>query len=391
MPIAQSVLAPATLLLAAALAFAAPCVRADDDAPTYAFGARLQIDHDRHDGLYSADGGRERETYLRRATAELAGRLHKDWDYALEIELDEEGAFGWRTAAVGYTGLRLFDVSAGRMKPEFGLEESTSSKWSTGIERSALWDLASEAVERSNGIALARAGDGYRLSLAGFRRADHDALVARAVLIPLHDERRALHLGVSHADERIERSNGSIRSRLAVQGVTEGRGGNRSTLAPSAGRGAYGADRSWVAEFAYAHGPYSVQAEWLQRRLDAAEAAGDRRATGFYVQLAWTLTGEPRPYDAKGARFQAIRPGGDGGAWELFVRHDLLRVRGGAGASDPEAVDTRARVQVLGLNWYVNRSVKLSLNALRARTNRPDNDADSRRGDALSVRLQWLL
>lgn len=381
----------AACLAAVTLAVAALPAPAAEPTPSYKFDARLQLDHDRHDGLYSTDGTARSETYLRRATAGLSGRLHRHWDYELEAQVDGDASFSWRTAAVAYTGLAIARLQAGRMKPEFGLEESISSKWVTGIERSAIWDLAPDAVERSNGIAATRTGDRYRLSLAGYRRAAHDALVARAVITPLRSDAQLLHLGLSHADERIDGSNGRIRSRLGVQGVSEGNGGNRSTLAPSAGAGAFDGDRSWVAEFAWALGPWSLQSEWLQRRLDARTASADREASGLYVQLAWTLTGEPRPYDIDGARFEAIRPGDRRwGAWELVLRHDQLRVRGGGDLADP-AIDTRASVQLLGVNWYVNRSLRLSANVLRARSDRPDNDVGSRDGDALSLRLQWVL
>lgn len=375
--------------LAAAWLGAAPLLAAA--APTYEFGGRLQLQHDRFDGLYSRDGGSESESYLRRATAELSGRLHADWRYELELQVDDRFSPTWRTAAISYTGLKAIRLSAGRMKPDFGLEESTSSKWSTGIERSAIWDLAPDAVERSNGIALRHAGARHSLALGGYRRSDHDALVARATYAPNWIAGGVTHLGVSLADERIDRSDGQIRSRLGVQGVSESRAGNRSTLAPTGLVNAYDSDRSWVLEFAQVQGPWSLQAEWLQRRLGADAAARDRAADGFYVQLAWTLTGETRPYDIEGGKFGGIRPANARwGAWELLYRHDRLELRGAADmAGDPDRVS--ARVHVVGVNWYATRALKLSLNALSARTDRPDNEVGSRDGDALSLRLQWLL
>ena len=100
-------------------------------------------------------------------------------------------------------------------------------------------------------------------------------------------------------------------------------------------------------EFAVASGPYSLQAEALRRELSGR--GGQRVASGQYLQLAWTLTGQARPYDIDGAKFKAIEPAaGSSGAWELFYRHDRLAVRGAAPSP------ARARVHTLGVNWYAD-------------------------------------
>lgn len=71
----------------------------------------------------------------------------------------------------------------------------------------------------------------------------------------------------------------------------------------------------------------SIQAEYLRRTLKADTAASDIKASGYYTQLAYTLTGEPRIYKLDGARFDTIKPQNKAlGAWELFYRYDAMKV-----------------------------------------------------------------
>lgn len=67
-------------------------------------------------------------------------------------------------------------------------------------------------------------------------------------------------------------------------------------------------DSVWGLEGAWATGPFSVQAEYLRRKLKADQANNDMKASGYYAQMAYTLTGEPRIYKLDGAKFDTIKP-----------------------------------------------------------------------------------
>jgi phosphate-selective porin OprO/OprP len=355
------------------------------------FGVRMQVDRDSFDGIYSDDGEDVAVTYLRRLRLEFEARAFEVWRFKLDIAPDEEDVAILDSAVVSYHGFDALVFSAGRFKPDFGLEHATSSKWVTGIERSAVWDLAPDAVEREGswGLELRHAGAHHHASVGWFNKPDGRAQVLRAVYAPLLQPGRVLHLGAAFSREDIDTSNGRIRTRLAVRGVSETDEGHRVTLADKLKNG-FDSDHAGVLEFAFVHGPFSLQAEALQRKLGGAGGQSDRTARGQYLQLAWTLTGEARPYDIEGAKFKELRPTGKYGAWEVFYRHDRLEVNGGPDLLDDGASQTRARVDVLGLNWYASRRLKLSLNQLWAHTDGPVNDAGDDRGRALSLRLQVL-
>ena len=83
----------------------------------------------------------------------------------------------------------------------------------------------------------------------------------------------------------------------------------------------------------------------------------DIEMDGFYLQAAYTLTGETRGYKAGSSAFAAIKPKGEGGAWEVVARYEDAEVDipGRSLSSDLERM-------VLGVNWYVNKNVKFMLN-----------------------------
>jgi phosphate-selective porin OprO/OprP len=177
------------------------------------------------------------------------------------------------------------------------------------------------------------------------------------------------------------------------------------TLAPNDAGGAGGFDDDSVVglEFAYMHGPFSVQSEYLKRDLSGSDENGDREATGYNALLAYTLTGESRIYKLDGAKFDAIKPANKQyGAWELFYRYDNLSVEdddtmqtvGGLAIDESEA-----QVHTLGVNWYANEAVKVSLSYLMSQTEddtvrlqpgrfAAGNDDDD--GQAILMRAQYV-
>ncbi len=383
-----------TALAAAVLAFALPIAALADgsepELPTIKFNARLIVQHDSFDGVYSEEGNRLAATYPRRARIGISGRLAEPLKYALDVDFDLDGVL-LKTAELSWTGLGFGTLSAGRFDPDFGLEHATSSNWTIGVERSAMWDLAPDIadIEKGYGAQFDTVGAHVYASAGVFHWPNGNGATARFVYAPILAERRVLHLGVSLAGQRLDAYNGRIRTRLGVRGVSETDGGNRITLAPKLDDGAFDHQRLVDLEFAAVHGALSLQAEALWRRLTGNVPA--RTATGAYAQIAWTLTGEARRYDLDGAKFRRFEAADPRiGVWEVFYRHDWLRVRGEPGMLGDGRDSGTARANVFGVNWYANKWLRLSLNVLRGRTGGIVNDVGNEAGTAYSLRLQMV-
>jgi len=226
-----------------------------------------------------------------------------------------------------------------------------------------------------------------------------------------------LHFGVDYATRSYgnERDGtkfgGAINSRLGVRGVTENQANSgQLVLAPSdasavAGNTTTGFEDDSVVglEFAYMQGPFSIQSEYLSRQLSGFGTNGDREATGYNTQLAYTLTGESRVYKLDGAKFDAIKPADKNmGAFEVFYRYDNLTVEDDqvmATVGGVKIDETEAKIHTIGTNWYVNEAVKLSLNYLMTQSNSDTVKLQSGRfasgatdddGKAISLRAQYV-
>jgi phosphate-selective porin OprO/OprP len=111
-------------------------------------------------------------------------------------------------------------------------------------------------------------------------------------------------------------------------------------------------------EAAWRRGPFSLEGEVFQSFVDASDA--DARFGGAYVQAAWVLTGEYRPYDPIEAQFKRVVPRrpfsprlGQYGALEVALRLAWLDledgpIRGG-------------RLGTVGaaLGWTLTRNVRI--------------------------------
>ena len=129
-------------------------------------------------------------------------------------------------------------------------------------------------------------------------------------------------------------------------------------------------------------GPFGLQAEFL-RVTEQRERQGlgdqnlpDARARSWYSVASYVLTGEKKAggvVPKKGLFMGGI------GAVEVAGRYDELRFDSKAG-QDPPFRNSRAetillsgdRVWTLGVNWYVNKWVKLQLNGIREQAVDPE-------------------
>ncbi|PZQ34896.1 MAG: porin, partial [Ectopseudomonas oleovorans] len=257
---------------------------------SFKINGRLQVDADSFDGFYTKNGERADETYLRRARLEISGVAFTDWGYTFQRNFGDDSS-NWRELAIHYNGWEPVQISVGRIRPTFGLEWATSSKWITAIERSALSDLAPWVnSEDGEGIRV-RTTVGMFHGEAGAYRQDADMLedenganntsfVLRGVIAPIVEKDQVLHLGASFGKRDLEEGYlESIRPRLSVRGTTEDRAnGNRATFG---GTRTDGSDQVWGLEAAYMIGPFSVQGEYRTRTVDAMEGFEDLEATGY--------------------------------------------------------------------------------------------------------------
>lgn len=359
---------------------------------SYKIDGKVRLRSEQFDDLYVQNGGARTDTYLRRGDLGVSGAIAGKLDYEWAGRINAEQEWSVKTFSLGFAPTKKTYLKFGRFDADFGLEMSSSSNWSLGVERSSIWDLSPDAgeVEEGWGASASHHSPFTHVSLGHFEREQQSQYTLRAVLKPLHKKRHLLHVGYSYADAYDATNEGRIRTNLGVYAAQHHPDGNRTQLAKKVDDGEFSADKTGVAEFAYLLGPFSVQAEQLRRTLEGHPSLFNRHARGRYLQIAFSLTGEARNYDEDQAVFSRLKAKNKKiGALEVFARTEHLSISGETGMLSKKRNHSSAQIQTLGMNWYPGDSWRLTLNASRGTSEEVPNEADETQGNALSVQVLY--
>lgn len=323
---------------------------------------------------------------FRRARLGIEGKAFGVWNYNFLYDFGGSGteeAGKISSAWVEYAGFAPVRLRVGAFSPPAGLEEATSTNGSVFAERASPAELV-RGIASGDGrtaIALLANGDRWNVSAAisgnviGTSTYDEQlAFVGRATWVPLKGFDWLVHVGASTTQvfepakagpDVAPGVNSPIRLRdrpeLRVDGTRLVDTGNIDSEGLS----------EWGVEFAAQRQNLYVQAEYFDIHVERrASALPDPDFSGWYVQGAWTLTGEPRRYNAATATFDSPkgekpfnRSTGDWGVWELGVRYsslDLNYREGVEGGATPfgGVRGGEQEITTVSLNWYPNSAVR---------------------------------
>ncbi len=349
-----------------------------DNGNSFSLRGFIQYDFDYYDGAYNAgvtdpgDSGSESEWRRTRITAK--GTRGKDWAYDFTIDVDDDAAeASIDSASIRYTGFNNLQLILGRLKVPVSLEQLTSDKWVTTIERSAIYSFGNFLRGKPDfqvGVHGMWDNLSAQLHLIDEGEEDNDesdtysvaARVANRFLFGNQEEKTHFaHLGASYAvrDFGNEGTDQNFRSRFTVHTI-----GAR----PTAGNDVLVEDADQFGlEGAYTYGPISLQGEYLMADFDAADddldpdtIEADVESEGYYVLGSYFLTGESRGYKTSNSKFDKPKPKRSIGAWEVFAKYE----DGEVDIDDNPNGDGKYDITTLGLNWYPNTNVRFSLNYL---------------------------
>lgn len=116
----------------------------------------------------------------------------------------------------------------------------------------------------------------------------------------------------------------------------------------------------------YYYGPFGVLTEYTisSQELQAGAITRKIENTAWQVAISYVLTGENASYRGVTPARNFSLAEGTWGAWEIAARYGELDIDDAAFPvyANPAASATKARSAGLGLNWYLNRNVKATVN-----------------------------
>jgi phosphate-selective porin OprO/OprP len=340
------------------------------------FRARLQGDVTRSEA--PGQTGDRSDVDVARRRFGVSGELAHVVEFQVEREMGSDDP--WRDVYVGYRQFDAVRVRAGKFKLPFSLDENTGATNLDFVYRSLA--ATQLAPGRDRGVlAHGRVLGGIIGYEAGVF--DHDGRNART-----HNPERVYGGQTTAARLVVEpfRGRKSLLSDLAVgiaataSDVPEGRTGLRGrTILDSSFYSSdvliKGARRRTGLQAQWRPGPFSVKSEYI-RVVDERQGLSVEDtdlsplvSTGWYVSGTWTVTGEHKA----GGLEVPERPlfQGGFGALEIAARIEALgfgsEASGETPSSAPRAdvvLGNRDHAATLGVNWYVNRLVKIQLNLI---------------------------
>ena len=342
---------------------------------------------------------------LRRVRMAVKAEVHKNWYGEVDVNF-ANGIFELEDAYIMFTGLKGFEFRAGNFKEDFSMDQTTTSRYITFMERPMV--VSTFAPSRHAGLQAnwiqrswirASAGVSWqivdtedtRYNVTEFNKKGRNMgtnFTGKVVLMPWGaDEFKGLHIGYNGSYRHAQKTDDD---RDGADATGRGYEGNyfstRNTTAINRlkfiSTEYYGVKYDWLQGFelaGYKDG-FRFQSEFItnhsvmdgkkidlyQKRDENGKRLYDfdgpvanketKYFYGFYAQASYLFFGGKQRYDVTQSEFTQPKRGKDWGDIELMFRYDFLTLNsqdlyGGSGENF-----------ALGVVYHINNNLKMSLN-----------------------------
>lgn len=295
-------------------------------------------------------------TELRRALIGITGILHTDWDYELGVDFTD-GTADIKDAYLSYVATPSAKITVGQFKEPFSLEELTSLKYVTFMERALPNELA---PGRNIGIGLHTWGKMWTYGIGLFGEGFDDDVAnegdegwgasTRVTVTPLNSDLTVFHIGFALAHRRPGDENQIKFDSRPESHITDVKYLNTEYIADVYNYSRYGS------ELAVVYGPFSIQGEYIHIRMQRNTGLKDLNFAGWYGYVSWFLTDDSRKYKTKKGAFGVVKPKKHYGALEVAARYSALDL------NDEMIFGGRGKNITFGINWYANAHVRFMAN-----------------------------
>jgi phosphate-selective porin OprO/OprP len=392
----------------------APGLSSTDGKFKFKVRGRLMTDYDGIDQDFPITGEDDVSAVeLRRARIGVEGVIYYDFKYKFEVDF-AGGESECKDCYIAYTNWANWEkneIIVGNFKTANSLEQLTSSRFITFMERAAFVDAF--GLDRAIGAGV-WAGDehwsfqtGYYGAEAGTQGdffSDVTWATVRGTIAPINNDTSVVHLGASYR----HRNAGTLRDTAQAELLRyRARGADlhladRFVATPHIGED----DDMFVLEGAVVYKRFSVQGEYAQLETDIPVAIAPGVSptyNGWYVEGSIFLTDDMRNYEADEGAFGRVKPKnplGEGGwgAWQIAGRYDVIDLSDGAQAINastaPQAVNCtlcgEQKTWQIGLNWWMTPYAALKFNYGQSDISGPgENNGATIEGFGARAQIDW--
>ncbi len=263
---------------------------------------------------------------------------------------------------VGYRGFKNMQITLGNHKGQFSVEEVTSSRFITFIERGL---PNAFAPDRRLGLSIAKWGRNWRAFAGIFgeeagsldETGENEALNynLRLNYLPMLTDNAFIHLGGSYGHSKpFANDEGRTRFRARPETHVADNRFLHTGWIDTDGWNQYGL------ELAASAGPVLLQGEYMATSVNQFEGLPKANFSGYYAFASWMITGEKRPYNVEeGEPAGYIYPRNRSlGAFELAVRISNLCLNDMAA----DVMGGEGNNVTLALNWRPYPNLRFMVN-----------------------------
>lgn len=330
------------------------------------------------DDFYTGDNATE----VRSARLGVEGKFFDGFKFKFETDFADNDV-DIKDAYLEYDGpfIDPIHIRAGQFKTPNSLEEQTSGRYTTFLERAAITDAF--ALNRRIGLGVGTIGENYGIDFGLFGQNIGVAAPSEGLAVAsrgwYHDK-----FGGEEGDLNLIHVGGSVRYRGFSNDADDNMVRYRQrpffhfTSERSVNTGFIDNARSDVfigGEVAWVNGPWSFQGEVANTFLQTTEGENANGLWGGYGSLSYFITkDDSRRYQPKEGAFGRVKvkdPVQDGGwgAWQVAGRFDYIDLNSGVaqGGQQYSAIG--------GLNWYVNDYARIMLDGAVTQVFNAEGDA----------------
>jgi len=266
---------------------------------------------------------------IRRMRFALKATLWKNW--TAEIDVDFSGnEVGIKDAWLGYAGCENWLFKVGNFRSPFSLEEVTSSRYISFIER-ALPNTFPPG--RLIGFGVSHWGNFWQVSggVFGQEAGDIDetegedsdegsSLVGRVTIAPLNNNGNTFHVGAAYA----YRTTDAFTEKMRFRGYDETKISKIRFLSTGKVKDVENVGLLGL-EAVLQLGSIHLQGEYITADVSRIADSGksDYALSGGYAFVSFFITGDSMPYDVASGEFGRVVPK-NGGAIEVLARYSWL-------------------------------------------------------------------